>query len=95
MTDLERTVHRVTIGALDGSMGCDRGRKLVTSLTPGDLIQIRPQGTRRPVSVSLFDVYRFALRCAVGRFDRRVRELRRSGMKTAQARRVARKESAL
>lgn len=61
MTSLEKAVRRVTRGALDGSYGADRGRRLVAALEMGDLLTLRPSGTRRAETVSLFDVYRYAM----------------------------------
>lgn len=67
MTKLENKVCRQTLGALDGSFCADRGRLLIVCLEQGDLISLRPKGRRTGETVSLFDVYRFAVRCAVGR----------------------------
>lgn len=67
MTSIDKPCRRVTRGALDGSHGADRGRKLVASFEPGDVVVLRPHGTRRRETVSLFDVYRFAVRCRAGR----------------------------
>ena len=93
MTPLLKTVYRVTSGALDGSHGVDRGRKLVAGLAVGDLIEIRPQGTRRTVKLSLFDAFRYALRCQVASLERRAREIqKRDGGKLASARRKAGEE---
>ena len=61
MTELNKPTRRVTRGALDGSFGSDRGRRLVVTLEVGDVIAIRPAGTRRSEIVSLFDVYRLAI----------------------------------
>ena len=63
---LEFGIHKVvrlTRQALDGSFGCDRGRKLVVKLLPDDLIELRPHRTHRPVRVTVADLYR----CLVGR----------------------------
>ena len=93
MTPLLKTVYRVTSGALDGSYGPDRGRKLVAGLAVGDLIEIRPQGTRRKVRLSLFDAYRYAVRCQVGAVERRAKEIqKRDGGRMASARNKARQE---
>jgi len=69
MTDLNKPVRRKTRGALDGNYGCDRGRRLITTLLVGDIISIRPEGTRREETISLMDVYQFAIRCRVNRFN--------------------------
>jgi hypothetical protein len=91
MTPLEKPVRRVTRGALDGSYGADRGRKLVAALDVGDVIALRPMGTRRTVTLSIFDAYRYAIACRANKFNRLVREYRK-GMSLRQARAKARKE---
>ena len=63
MTPLAKPCWRVTRGALDHHYGPDRGRALVAELAPGDLLTLRPLGTRRPETVSLFDVYAWSIRC--------------------------------
>ena len=65
MTPLNKPVHRVTRGALDDKHGADKARRLVATLADGDLLILRPQGTRRPESLSLFDVYEMAIRYRV------------------------------
>ena len=95
MTQIEKITRRLTRGALDGSHGADRGRQLVAELVPGDLLVLRPHGTRRPVKVSLFDVYRFAVQCRVRMIERRIKELRKSGVGRADARRQAEREASV
>lgn len=72
MTRLTKPVHRVTSTSLDGSFGPDRDRRIVITLVPGrdgiaDLLQLRPERTRRPETVSVADVYRYALRCRINK----------------------------
>ncbi len=55
---------RVTNGALGFNHGPDRGRPLVVSLEAGDLIVFRPKGTRQRMTLSAFDGYNYAVRCA-------------------------------
>ena len=55
---------RLTRHSLDGSFGCDRGRKLVVKLLPNDLLEIRPYGTHRPVRGTVADLYRYLVRRA-------------------------------
>lgn len=62
MTPLEKPIHRVTRGALDRTHGPDSGRKLVITLEIGDLIVLRPYGTRRPEKLDAFDAYQYALK---------------------------------
>jgi hypothetical protein len=70
MTRLLKPVSRVTETRLDASHGPDRNRRIVVTITPntnGDLLTLRPERTRRGETVTLADVYRFALRCRVNR----------------------------
>jgi hypothetical protein len=65
-------VKRVSVEPLDGSFGADRGRRIVVAFVPGregipDRLELRPLGTRRAESLAVVDVYRYALRCRVGR----------------------------
>lgn len=66
-------VVRVTRADLDGSFGKDSGRRIVVAFVPGDgdkihdLLELRPLGTRRPETIAVMDVYRYALRCRVNR----------------------------
>ncbi len=62
MTTLTRPLRRQTVGTLDGTYCSDRGKRLVVSLEPGDLITIRPAKTRRVETIAVTDVYRWALR---------------------------------
>lgn len=63
MTSFRKPVKRVTEGQLGHTFGCDWDRKLVVTLNAGDLISLRPHGTRREVSILAADVYRYVLRC--------------------------------
>lgn len=48
--------------------GSDRGRALAVGLLPGDMIAIRPAGTRRPaLEIKPSDLYSFLIRCAANR----------------------------
>lgn len=65
MTPLDkasRAVYRLTIGELGYTHGKDKRRRLVCGLEYGDLLVLRPHGTRRTETVALIDVYSFALR---------------------------------
>ena len=59
-----RVIVRISHEALDGSFGCDRGRKLVIKLLRNDLIEIRPFGTYRPVRGTVMELYRYLVRRA-------------------------------
>lgn len=69
MTELTKPLKRVTRSKLDGSYGLDRNRRIVVSLIPGDgdqihdLIELRPERTRRSERIAVVDVYRYAIRC--------------------------------
>lgn len=54
-------VWRQTRNELDGTFGCDRGRKLVVGLIAPDLLVLHPKGTRQKVTIPLSEVYRIAL----------------------------------
>lgn len=71
MTVLKRSVRRLTNTALGSSFGRDRAKRIVITIIPGngrdveDRLELRPERTRRPESVNVADVYRWALRCRV------------------------------
>lgn len=71
MTTLKKPVKRVTNVPLGGFFGPDRHRRIVVTLIPGngkdvpDLIEMRPEGTRRPEKLAVIDVYRMAIRSRV------------------------------
>lgn len=97
MTPLRKPVSRKTTTELGGQFGPDRGRPMVVTLTPnpgGDLLGIRPLGTRREESVRLEDVYQWIIRfrAANAQLDRaravRARKLEREHAQ-AERRRVA------
>jgi hypothetical protein len=72
MTPLKAKISRRGNCALDGSFGLDKRRRIVATLVPGtdlvpDMIELRPEGTRRPVQIALCDVYRSALRAQAAR----------------------------
>ncbi len=61
MTELESAVMRRTLSHLGGAHGPYKGRKLIVTLERGDMITIRPEGTRVTETLSLFDVYEMAV----------------------------------
>lgn len=71
MTILKKPVRRVSNVGLDGSFGSDRNRRIVITLIPGngddvpDLIELRPERTRRAETIAVMDVYRYAVRSRV------------------------------
>ena len=72
MTPLNKPVARRGHHPLDGSYGPDRGRRLAIRLVPGtesvpDLIEVRPEGTRRMETVAVIDIYRWAIHSRVNR----------------------------
>jgi hypothetical protein len=62
MTPLDKPVRRKTRGSLGYGYGSDTGKQLIVSLDAGDVITIRPSGTRRTEVVSIHDVYHWAIR---------------------------------
>jgi len=91
VTPLEKPVRRITRGALDRFHGCDAGRRLVASLEPGDVLTLRPLGTRRPESVSLLDVYTWAIKCRVNAERLEQARERKQQLADARARRRLRR----
>lgn len=73
MTTLKTTVRRVANKPLSGLFGADKAKRIVVSLIPGngqdtdDLIELRPERTRRGELIAVNDVYLFALKCRVNR----------------------------
>lgn len=73
MTSLKKAVHRVANKPLSGMFGSDRDKRIVVSLIPGngkdvdDLIELRPERTRRAEVIAVCDVYLYALKCRVNR----------------------------
>lgn len=71
MTPLKTRVTRRTNTALDGAFGPDRDKRIVVSLLPGDgkgipdVIELRPERTRRVERLAVVDIYRYAMRCRV------------------------------
>lgn len=71
MTPLTKPVRRVTQTTLDGSFGCDRDRRIIVTLVPGngrdisDMLELRPERTRRTERIAVSDVLRFAIRARV------------------------------
>lgn len=68
MTALKKPVRRVS-AAVAASYGPDRGKRLVVTIVPGpggaDMLELRPERTRRTETVLLADVYQWAIRSRV------------------------------
>lgn len=65
MTTLQKPVRRRSSTRLGGEYGPDRGREIVVSIVPnphGDLIELRPHGTRRSEVVLIAELYKTLLR---------------------------------
>lgn len=99
MTILKRPVSRRTGTQLGGQFGTDHGRPLVVSLIPnpeGDLISLRPLGTRREESVRVEDVYQWILRCKAARVQlERARAVRDRNQERKRARQEAARRGAM
>jgi hypothetical protein len=65
MTPITRKTTRVTAREYVGRYADARGRKLVVSLLPGDMLMLRPARTQRAEYIRLSDVYDIALRSRV------------------------------
>lgn len=59
----ESPAAAVTVGALDGTFGADRGKRLVVSLESQDLIVVRIARTSRRLSIKASDLWFYLLRC--------------------------------
>ena len=95
MTSLDkesRSVARVTREVLGFGHGADRDRRLVARLAFGDILELRPQGTRRTKTVRLVDVYTWALKCEVNRAQLEKARARKAARDEARARARLRRE---
>lgn len=54
---------RVTRGTLPGHFGRDKNRRLVAAFRDGDLLELKPHGTRQRLTATLFDIYHWMQRC--------------------------------
>ena len=78
MTPLNKPVKRKTRITLGYGFGCDTGKPLIVTLESsreGDLLKIRPLGTRREEVVRIEDIYHWAIR---SRCQRKVLEKARA-----------------
>lgn len=89
MTTLKKPVARLTRSTLSQFFGSDRGKRLAVRLIPGDgaddLIELRPERSRRAETITLAAVYRYAMTCRVNcaqlakaREKKAAKELRRA-----------------
>jgi len=102
MTTLKKPLRRVSNDRLDGTFGADRERRITVTLRPGngtttrDLIELRPERTRRSETVALIDVYRYALRCRINAAQlEKARQNKEAKARRLAARRQARAEKRL
>lgn len=77
-------VTRITRGTLNGHFCRDSGRKLVVRLRDGDILELRPQGTRQAATALLADIYSWMLRSQSDR--ERMAKLRERKAKLAEQR---------
>jgi hypothetical protein len=61
------SITRKTRATLDRTFGPDHDKAIIVTLHPDGRIELRPERTRRSETLSLIDVYRYAIRCRVGR----------------------------
>lgn len=54
-------VRRITVSVLESGFGSDRDKRLVVSLVRGDLIEVRPERTHRPETITARELYRILL----------------------------------
>ena len=69
MTPITKTVKRRTVGS-------HRGRRIVVSLHPGDVLGFREERTRKEYTVLISSAYIYAVRLEVERRAREKREAR-------------------
>lgn len=65
MTPIKTKTVRITAQEYRGRYADARGRKLIVTLLPGDMLVLRPYRTSRPEYIRLSDVYDVALRSRV------------------------------
>lgn len=69
--EIERMVdspaRAVTRDVLGAAFGLDKARRLVVSLERGDLVCLRPSGTRRVYRCEAKDLFHWLLRCEANR----------------------------
>ena len=83
-------VARVTVAELGGQFGSDKRRRLVVTLSAGDVIEFRPARTRQTVTMLAVDLYRVALRAMAGRAQlEKARAKKESKARQRSARRIA------
>lgn len=93
---IESPVGATTREALGGQFGSDKRRKLVVTLEAGDLIVIRPAGTRRAEKMSAVDVYRYMIRCKANLISlTKARERKSKKAERLAAERIARADKRL
>lgn len=98
MTALNKPIRRVTKTALDKTYGCDSDRRVVVTLIPGngndvpDLIELRPERTRRSEAIALMDVYRYAMRCRINKQLLEKARAKKAAKEEAKRRRAWRRE---
>jgi len=73
MTHLKKKLSRVGQCPLGFGFGSDRDKRIVVSLLPGnggdvdDMIELRPERTRRTETLRVSDIYRYAIQCRLNR----------------------------
>lgn len=97
MTSLNKPIRRVTRATLGSQHGCDKQRRIVITLHPGngadlpDMIELRPERTRRGKLAAVVDVYTYILKCEVNKERmERLRERKAAKAAVAQRRRSLR-----
>lgn len=65
-TRQSRFTHRLQV-ELDGTFGCDRGRRITIVIYANGVIELRLAKSPRKEVIHAVDVYRYAVRCRVNR----------------------------
>lgn len=76
-----------TIDPLGGQFGADKKRRLIVELAEGDTIRMKPEGTRRWISLEAKHVYQHALVSIANRVRSEKMNKRKAVIKAARERR--------
>lgn len=94
MTDLHKIVRRRTCRPFD-----HHGRRIVVQLEPGDILAMKEERRKQWVRIAIPSLYAYVVwRDAterVRRYEKRVKELVKSGLDKRTAKRTAREETKL
>jgi hypothetical protein len=72
LTPMTQPIYLRTNAQLNGTFGPDRNKAIIVKIVPGtetvpDVLELRPERSRRVERIAIIDVYRFAIRSRVNR----------------------------